>query len=251
MTLPFKLRTPVENQLLAALLTAEYEHLAAHLEQVNLSLGEVVYQADAPIRYVYFPETAVISLLSTMEDGSTVEVGLVGREGMLGIRILLGEVTTPHSAVVQVAGTALRMSSMILNRELGLGSPLQSLLLRYTQALLTQVRQSAACNARHSIEERLARWLLTMQDYTRTGKLQLTHELISLMMGARRASITVAAGKLQESGLIHYTRGDITVLDREGLEARACECYRIVKEEFEDLYSTQRPLKEKTGGRRS
>ena len=236
MSPPIKPRRAPENQLLAALLDADYKHLAPHLEHVPLALGEVIYEADRPIQYVYFPENAVISMLSLMEDGSTVEVGLVGSEGMLGIRILLGARTTPHSANVQLAGTVMRMSAATLDRELRTGSPLQGLLLLYTQALLTQVRQSAACNVQHKINQRLARWLLTMQDYAKADDLHLTQDLIAMMMGSRRASVTEAATKLQRARLIRYRRGDIRIVDRQGLEEAACECYRIVKEEFDRLY---------------
>lgn len=239
MSVPPQPRRAFNNQLLDALLTVEYQHLAPHLEQVALSLGDVLYRADEPIRYVYFPENAVISMLSTMEDGSTVEVGLVGSEGMLGIRLLLGARTTPHSANVQVAGTAMRMSAETLDKELRLGSPLQALLLRYTQAMLTQVRQSSACNTHHSIKQRFSRWLLTIQDYTRSDDLLLTHELIAMMMGARRAGVTAVAGRLQEMKLISYTRGRITILDRQGLEQAACECYQVVREEFDRLFENQ------------
>jgi CRP-like cAMP-binding protein len=225
----------LKNQLLSA--PEDYALLAPDLQPVVLSLSEKLYWANEPARYVYFPETAVISMLSMMEDGSSTEVGLVGREGMLGVRVLLGARETPHAAVVQVAGTALRMEASALDRVLHLGSPLQTLLLRYTQSLLTQIRQSAACNIQHSIYERFARWLLSMRDYARSDELHLTHELISLMMGTRRAGVSVAAAKLQEAGLIHYQRGSITIVDREGLEAAACECYRIVKRETNYLYA--------------
>lgn len=235
-TLPFVPRPAIGNQLLNALLKAEYERLLPHLEQISLSLGEAIYEVDEPIRYVYFPETSVISILSTMEDGSTVEVGLVGNEGMLGIRVMFGARTTPHSAVVQVAGTAMRMSAEMLDRELRLGSPLQALLLRYTGALLNQVRQSLACNNRHSVNERLARWLLSMQDYAGTNELVLTHEIIAAMMGNRRAGVTTAMGKLRDRGLIDSSRGNVTITDRQGLEAATCECYQIVKDEFAQLY---------------
>ena len=227
----------LKNQLLSALSPEEYALLAPDLQPVVLSLSEKLYWANEPAYHVYFPETAVISMLSMMEDGSSTEVGLVGREGMLGVRVLLGVRETPHAAVVQVAGTALRMEAGALDKVLHLGSPLQTLLLRYTQALLTQIRQSAACNIQHSIHERFARWLLSMRDYARSDELHLTHELISLMMGTRRAGVSVAAAKLQEAGLINYQRGSITIVDGEGLEAAACECYRIVKRETNHLYA--------------
>ena len=236
--------TATKNHLLTALLSKDYMHLLPLLERVTLALGEVLYEAESPIQYVYFPETAVISMLSTMESGDTVEVGLVGREGMLGIRIFLGSRTTPHAAVVQAAGSALRMKTHLLEAELRTGSSLQSLLLRYTQTLLTQIRESAAGNMHHSVEQRLARWLLTMHDHTESDELQLTHELIGMMLGSRRASVTGGAGKLQEAGLISYTRGTIRLLDRQGLEGAACECYRLMKEEFDGLYAAQVPSRE-------
>lgn len=243
MSLPFVPRPAIKNQLLNALLKTDYEHLAPQLKQVTLALGEIIYEAEEPIEYVYFPETAVISMLSTMEDGSTVEVGLVGSEGMLGVRVMLGARQTPHSATVQVAGTAMRMSADQLDKELHLGSPLQFMLLRYTQTLLNQIRQSSACNIHHSINQRLARWLLTMQDYAKSDELHLTHEIIGMMMGSRRASVTEAAGKLQDKGLISYARGYIKIVDRAGLEAQTCECYQVVKEAFDSLYRNQERLK--------
>jgi CRP-like cAMP-binding protein len=227
------------NQLLSALRPEDYEQLARHLEQVSLSLGQVLYLPDEPIRYVYFPESAVISLLATMENGGTVEVGLVGREGMLGIRILLGVRKTPHTAMVQADGSALRMTVNQLEKELKLGSPLQALLLRFTQAMLTQVRQLVACNAQHSINQRLARWLLMMQDYTRKDEMRLTQDLLSMMMGARRASVSEAASKLQKAGAIQYRRGNLIIVERKSLEQAACECYRIIKQEYGHLYKSR------------
>ncbi len=229
-----------QNRLLAALSETEHQDLVCHLRKVSLSLGEVLHQADAEIQYVYFPETCVISILSTMDDGSTLEVGVVGNEGMLGLRVLLGVKKTPHSAVVQVAGDAMRMSAHLLDQELkGVGSALRPLLLPYTQALLSQVSQSVACISQHSIRQRLARWLLAMRDRSGSDILEITHELISLMMGIRRASASENLHYLQDAGLIATRRGGIRIVDSEGLQNTACECYRIVKEEYDQLYSEQ------------
>ena len=229
-----------QNHLLAALSEVEHRDLVSNLTKVSLSLGEVLHQANAEIQFVYFPETCVISILSTMEDGSTVEVGVVGNEGMLGLRVLLGVKTTPHSAIVQVAGSAMRMSAQLLDQDLkGVGSSLRPLLLRYTQALLSQVSQSVACISQHTIRQRLARWLLAMSDRTGSNSLEITHELTSLMLGIRRASASENLRELQDAGLIATRRGGIRIVDGQGLEKMACECYRIVKKEYDRLYSKQ------------
>jgi len=228
----------IQNQLLAALSETEHRAVVCHLRKVSVSLREVLHQANAEIKYVYFPETCVISILSTMEDGSTVEVGVVGNEGMLGLRVLLGVKKTPHLAAVQVAGSALRMSADLLDQDLkGVGSSLRPLLLPYTQALLSQVSQSVACISQHSIRQRLARWLLAMRDRIESNSLEITHELISLMLGIRRASASENLRELQDRGLIATRRGGIRIVDTQGLENIACECYRIVKEEYDQLYS--------------
>ncbi|HEY3204111.1 MAG TPA: Crp/Fnr family transcriptional regulator [Thermoanaerobaculia bacterium] len=226
-----------KNRILSALLNGAYRHLVPKLERVPLALGEVIYAADDPIRYVYFPETAVISMLAIMESGDTAEVGLIGNEGMVGIRVFLGATTEPEQAIVQVPGTAMRMDAAALREELRLGSPLQHLLLRYTQSLMRLISQSAACNVHHPIEQRLARWLLMMYDYIVSKELRLTQEHISVMMGSRRPSITAAASRLQKAGLVKYTRGHIVIRDRQGLEAAACECYWVIREEFERLHA--------------
>ena len=233
-----RLATPtVRNRLLSALLRGAYNHLATKLERVTLTLGTVLYQPDLPIEYVYFPEDAVVSLLAVMVDGDTCEVGLIGKEGMLGIQVFLGATTQPETAIVQIAGTAMRMKADSLRQELRLGSPLQQLLLRYTQTLLAVIRQSAACNGRHTVEQRLARWLLQMYDYVGTETLQFTHEFLSMMVGNRRASVTVAARHLQAIGVITYEPGRITLLDRLGLEAAACECYGKIHREDEAFHA--------------
>lgn len=235
----------IQNSLLAALSETGRQDLGSHLTRVSLSLGQVLHQAHEEIQYVYFPENCVISILSIMEDGSTVEVGVVGREGMLGLRVLLGVKKTPHCAVVQVAGNAMRMRAQYLDQDLqGLGSSLRPLLLRYTQALLSQVSQSAACISQHSIRQRLARWLLAMSDRTGSNRLELTHEIISIMLGVRRASASENLRELQDAGLIATRRGGIRIVDSEGLANAACECYRIVKEEYDQLYSVESVGKE-------
>ena len=232
------LATPiVRNRLLGALLQGAYNHLATKLERVTLTLGTVLYQPDTPIEYVYFPEDAVVSLLAVMEDGDTCEVGLIGKEGMLGIRVFLGSTMQPETALVQIAGTAMRMKADSLRQELRLGSPLQRLLLRYTQSLLTTIQQSAACNSRHTVEQRLARWLLLMYDYVGGETVQFTHEYLSMMVGNRRASVTIAARHLQAIGAITYKPGRITLLDRRGLEAAACECYGKFRQEDDTLHA--------------
>ncbi|MCA1575678.1 MAG: Crp/Fnr family transcriptional regulator [Acidobacteria bacterium] len=228
----------IQNNLLAALSETGHLDLISYLTKVSVSLGEVLHQAREEIQYVYFPENCVISILSTMEDGSTVEVGVVGHEGMLGVRVLLGVKKTPHCAVVQVAGSAMRMRADRLDQDLkGMGSSLRPLLLRYTQALLSQISQSVACISQHSIRQRLARWLLAMRDRTGSNNLDVTHEIISLMMGIRRASASENLHELRDAGLIATRRGGIRIVDSQGLANTACECYRIVKEEYDRLYS--------------
>jgi CRP-like cAMP-binding protein len=226
----------VHNWILARLPGAEYRRLAPHLETVSLTIGEVLYRPDKPIRYVYFPETAVISQLSTLQDGSTAEVGVIGREGMLGIRLLFGTETAPHQATVQVTGGAVRVKKEVLEEEVRLSGPLHALLLGYAQALLVQVRQSAVCNAHHSVRQRLARWLLMMSDQAESNELQLTHEIIADMMGTRRATVTGALGKFRKAGLLNHKRGHITILDRKGLKEASCECYGMVKKEYDRLF---------------
>lgn len=233
----------MQNNLLAALSKTGHQDLDSHLTEVSLSLGQVLHQAEEEIKYVYFPENCVISILSTMEDGSTVEVGVVGHEGMLGLRVLLGVKKTPHCAVVQVAGSAMRMRADRLEQDLkGVGSSLRPLLLRYTQARLSQVSQSAACISQHSIRQRLARWLLAMSDRTGSDSLEVTHEIISVMLGVRRASASENLHELQVAGLIATRRRGIRIVDSEGLANAACECYRVVKEDYERLYSEKSVL---------
>ena len=225
-----------ENRIIAALNNTDYQHLLSQLERVTLSQGEVVYEVGDRIDYVYFPETAVFSMLCTMEDGATVEVGPVGHEGLVGLNIFFGSNTTPTQLIVHVAGTAMRIGSEALRQELrSERSKLPHLLFRYTQFLLAMTGQCSACNKLHSMEQHLAKWLLMMHDYT-GDELLLTHELIALTLGVRRAGITGASLHLKEAGLIDYRRGHIQILDRQGLEAKACECYRVIRDEYERLY---------------
>lgn len=220
------------NQILNALTREEYARLAIYLEHINLSPAEVLYQSGQPITHVYFPNRGTVSLVSTFEDGGSVEVGMVGNEGMFGVSVFLGSVSTPLQAVVQLPGDGLRMRTDVLKKEFKKGGQLQDILLRYTQAFITQIAQTAACNRAHPIDGRLVRWLLMCQDRSQSKDLKLTQEFIANMLGTRRAGITEAAGQLQARGLIKYRRGQITILDRQGLEAASCECYPIVKKEF-------------------
>ena len=229
---------PIENRLLAALPDEEYQRLVPHLEGVSLPLHKIIYEPGEPISHVYFPHQAMVSLVFTMLNGSTVEVGVVGNEGMVGLPVIWGGNTTTTSAFVQVADGGMRMESLRLLAEFNRGGALQRLLLRYMQALHTQVSQTAACNRLHSVEARLARWLLMVSDYVRSDQFMLTQEFIAQMLGTRREGVTVAAGTLSQAGIIRYTRGRITILDRENLKLTSCECYRVTKDEFARLLGT-------------
>ena len=233
---------PIGNRLLAALPAEEYERLVTNLQPVTFSLGQILYESGGPLAYVYFPTSSLVSLLYTMANGSTAEMGLTGNDGVVGIALFLGGDTTPNRAVVQIAGDGFRMKAKILQEEFARGGPLQKLLLRYTQALITQISQTAVCNRLHSVEKRLCRWLLLSHDRAKTDELPMTQEFISQMLGGGRESVTVAAGILQDAGLIHYARGHIRILNRKGLEATVCECYQIVKNEFDRLLGTGRKL---------
>jgi len=226
---------PVENRLLAALPQEEYERLRPHLEQVSFDLGEVVYESGEHMDHVYFPTTAIISLLYLMEDGSSAEMGLAGNEGVVGIALFMGGGTMPNRAVVQSAGGAIRMKARVLQDEFARGGNFQYVLLRYTQALITQISQTAVCNRLHSVEQQLCRWLLLSHDRVKADELIMTQELIADMLGVRREGVTVAAGRLQDSGAIRYVRGHIQILNRQKLEETVCECYRVVKDEFDRL----------------
>jgi CRP-like cAMP-binding protein len=224
-----------QNHLLQALPSDDYERLAAHLELVPMPLGEVLYESGSRLQHVYFPTTSIISLLYVMEDGASAEIAIVGNEGVLGISLFMGGETTPSRALVQSAGHGYRLKAGLLKDEFARFGPTMHLLLRYTQALITQMAQTAVCNRHHSVDQQLCRWLLLSLDRLSTNELAMTQELIANMLGVRREGVTEAAGNLQDAGLIRYRRGKITVLDRPGLEARACECYQVVKTEFDRL----------------
>jgi CRP-like cAMP-binding protein len=226
---------PQQNHLLAALPPGDYERLAPHLELIPLKLGEVLYEPGIRMRYVYFPTTSIVSLLYVMEDGASAEIAIVGNEGILGISLFMGGETTPSRAVVQSAGYGYRLKAQLLKDEFQRFGPMLHLLLRYTQALITQMAQTAVCNRHHSVDQQLCRWLLLSLDRLASNELSMTQELIANMLGVRREGVTEAAGKLQEARLISYRRGRITVLDRPGLEARCCECYEVVKKELDRL----------------
>lgn len=223
------------NHLIAALPEDEFIRLKPNLEPVSLSLGEVIYESGEQLEYIYFPTTAIISLLYIMENGSTAEIGMAGNDGLVGIALYMGGSTTPSRAVVQSAGNAFRMSSRALNDEFSLGGVFQKVLLRYTQSLMTQISQTAVCNRLHTVEQQLCRWLLINHDLLQTNKLIMTHDLIANMLGVRREGVSIAAGNLQKKGLIKYVRGTITMLNRDALERAACECYRVVKDEYDRL----------------
>jgi CRP-like cAMP-binding protein len=224
------------NRILAALLASEYKRLLPGLEHVSLKRGEIVYRAEQEIEAVYFPEEAVIAMVDTTDDRRTVEVGIIGREGLVGINIFLGGLVTPDKAIVQLPGGAMRMRSKDLRREARFGSPLQRLLLEYTRTFLAVISQSVACSQHHSIEQRVARWLLTMNDYAGSREFLMVHESIAAMLGVRRVSITEAAQRLQSAGLIGYRRGRMSVLDRPRLEEKSCECYRFIRRQYERLH---------------
>ena len=228
-------QNPEQNHLLAALPEGDYARLAPHLELISMKLGDVLYEPGVRLRYVYFPTTCIVSLLYVMENGASAEIAIVGNEGILGISLFMGGETTPSRAVVQSAGYGYRLKAQLLKNEFGRFGPLLHLLLRYTQALITQMSQTAVCNRHHSVDQQLCRWLLLSLDRLASNELSMTQELIANMLGVRREGVTEAAGKLQDAGLIRYQRGQITVLDRPGLEARSCECYQVVKTEFDRL----------------
>jgi CRP-like cAMP-binding protein len=229
--------SPNQNHLLAALPTAEFERLAPHLELAPLLLGESLYEPGDQLRHACFPTTAIVSLLYVLESGASAEIAGVGNEGVVGISLFMGGDTTPSSAVVQTAGYGYRLPGRLLKDEFNRAGLLHGLLLRYTQALLTQMSQTAACNRHHSIEQQLCRWLLLTLDRLPSNELVMTQELIASALGVRREGITEAAGNLQRAGVIRYRRGHITVLERPGLEAGACECYAVVKKEMARLLS--------------
>lgn len=227
--------SPRQNHLLAALPTAQFEPLVAHLELVPLRLGDILYEPGGQLLHAYFPTTAIVSLHYVMASGATAEAAGVGNEGVVGVSLFLGGDTTPSTAVVQTAGHAYRMDRRLLVQEFSRDGVMQRLLLRYTQALLTQMMQNAACNRHHVVEQQVCRWLLMTLDRVGSRELIVTQEQVASTLGVRREGVTEAAGKLRNAGLISYRRGHIMVLDRAGLEANACECYAVVKEELNRL----------------
>ena len=234
MSAAISLDTP-QNRLLAALPAEVYQRLLPHLQVVDLPLEQVIHGYNEPAEYIYFPQQGIVSLVSIMANGATVEVGLVGKEGMVGMQALLGGNTMPNQAFAQIPGQATRIRTEHLQVEFDRGGALQKLLLRYVQALYTQVSQTAACNRLHMVEARLARWLLLVRYSLEADEILLTQEYISQMLGTRRAGVTEAASDLQKAGLIRYRRGRITILDPADLEAVACECYQVVRDEFDRL----------------
>jgi CRP-like cAMP-binding protein len=227
---------PNQNHLLAALPATELERLKPHLELVHMPLGDVLCESGGRLPYVYFPTSTIISLHYILENGASSEIAGVGNEGMLGISLFMGGESTPSWATVQTAGYGYRMKAALLLQEFNQGGPVQRLLLRYTQALITQISQTAVCNRHHTIEQQLCRWLLLTLDRLNSEELVMTQELIASMLGVRREGITEAAGKLQQAGIIRYRRGHITVLDQIGLKTHVCECYDVVKKEFDRLF---------------
>jgi CRP-like cAMP-binding protein len=232
---------PRYNRLLAALPDAEWERWAQHLEPVDMPLGKVLYESGSRLSHVYFPVTSIVSLLYVMEDGASAEIAVVGNEGIVGISLFMGGESTPSRALVQSAGQGFRLKSELMLLEFNRAGPVLHLLLRYTQALITQMSQTAVCNRHHSLDQQLCRWLLLSLDRLHSSELVMTQELIANMLGVRREGVTEAAGNLQQAGLIRYQRGHITVVDRAGLERRTCECYAVVKKEYDRLLPSMTP----------
>lgn len=230
---------PIQNDLLAALPASEGKRLLAQMDLVPMELGKMLYEPDEQMRYAYFPTTSIISLYYVTESGACSEAAGVGKEGMLGVSLFMGGMSTSSSAVVRTAGYAYQLDRKLLKEEFSANFPLQRLLLRYTQALMTHMFQTAACNRHHSVEQQLSRWLLLTQDRMPAGEMVMTQELVAGMLGVRRESVTTAAGALQNNGCINYRRGHISVLDRKALEERTCECYGVVKTELKRLMSIE------------
>lgn len=230
-------QSAVRNRLLASLPPADFESLAGSLTPVALPLKQPLIEPDAPIEAAYFVETGMVSYLAFLEAGEAIEVGIIGSEGMVGMPLVLGVDSAPAGAIVQMQGTALRISATALKQVIGERKALHDQLLRSMQALYTQVSQTAVCNGRHSIEERLARWILMAHDRAGSDQFPMTHEFMAMMLGVRRSSVTVTAGTLKQAGLIAYANGQMTILDRSGMEATACECYGTVQRHFEQLFS--------------
>ena len=228
-------RDPRSNRLLAALPDADWQRWLPQLEWVAMPLGQVLHESGATLNHVYFPTTAIVSLLYVMENGASAEIAVVGHEGVAGVSLFMGGGSTPSRAVVQSAGEGFRLKSQALKEEFNQAGPVMHLLLRYTQALITQMAQTAVCNRHHTLDQQLCRWLLLSMDRLDGNELVMTQELIANMLGVRREGVTDGALKLQKQGLIRYARGHITALDRPGLEARSCECYAVVKKEYDRL----------------
>lgn len=226
---------PIHNHLLAALPAEILGHIAPHLELISMPLGEVLYEVGGQLQYVYFPTTAIVSIHYIMENGASAEIAGVGNEGVLGTSLFMGGNSTTSLATVQTAGYGYRLKGRLMMEEFNRAGPMMRLMLRYTQALMTQISQTAVCNRHHSIEQQMCRWLLLTLDRLPSNELTMTQELIASMLGVRREGVTETAGNLQRAGLISYRRGHITVLDRSGLESHACECYEVVKNEFQRL----------------
>ena len=233
--------SPKQNHLLDALPAADYARLLPHLELIPMPLGWAVYEAGGQMRYLYFPTTSIVSLLYVLENGASAEIAITGNEGLVGISLFMGGESTPSRAVVQSKGNGYRLRASVLKTEFALGGSLQYLSLRYTQALITQMAQTAVCNRHHTLDQQLCRWLLLSLDRLPGNELMMTQELISNMLGVRREGVTAAAGKLQADGLVKYSRGHIVVLDRPKLEKRVCECYAVVKKEFDRLLPYEVP----------
>lgn len=230
---------PCQNKLLAALPAGELQRLLPFLELVPLLSDAVLYESGEQMRHLYFPTDSIVSLFYTMEDGASVEIAVVGNEGIVGLSLFMGGETTPSRAMVQSPGHAYRMKGQLLKDEFERAGPLQQLLLRYTQALLTQMAQRLVCNRLHSLDQQFCRWLLQCFDHLPSNRLRMTQELIANVLGVRRGGVSEVASNLQRAGLISYRRGSITLLDRPGLEARVCECYRVVRDEFERLFPAE------------
>jgi CRP-like cAMP-binding protein len=228
---------PLQNHLLAALPAAEFEHVSPHLERVPMLLGDVLYEPGGRMQHAYFPTSAIVSMHYVMKNGASAEIAGVGNEGILGVSLFMGGESTPSRALVQTGGYGYRLKAKFLLEEFNRGGAMQRLLLRYSQALMTQMNLTGACNRHHSVEQQLSRWLLLTLDRLTTNDLVMTQELIASMLGVRRESVTEAAGKLMRAGVINYRRGHITVLSRVGLNAHTCECYEVVKAEFNRLLS--------------
>ena len=244
-------QSPNQNHLLAALPTAEFERIAPHLEWVAMRLGDVLYESGGRLSHVYFPATAIVSLHYVTESGASAEIAGVGNEGVVGVSLFMGGNTTPSRATVLTAGYGYRLRAGLMMEEFNRAGPMMRLMLRYTQVFITQISQTAVCNRHHSVEQQLARWLLSTLDRLPSNELTITQELIAGMLGVRREGITEAAGRLQQGGFIRYRRGHITVLDRRGLDSRVCECYAVVKKERERLLGDVRHRQEFPSASRS